>query len=263
MKNLPSGMYIYGNSVIHRLDATVKVILLAIILVSVVSAKSIAGYAVLIVFAAVTAVISRIGFNAAAGNIKKMGIFFAVIFIMNLCFYSTDDAWLSFWIFNPSYNGLMQGIKVVLRTAVFLVFCNILNVSTPPAQLTAAVENIIWPLRLFKVPVTQIALMLSVAVQFIPILFEEADMIKKAQISRGARFESKRLKDKAEAVMPMLVPVFVSAFRRADELSTAMEARGYRVDSNHTKKTAVKFKIPEIAAIIISLIICVLQIIWL
>jgi len=263
MKQLPSGIYRYANSYIHKLDATVKVIVLVIIFVCVISAQSAAGYAVLIAFAAFCTLLSRIGFAAAAGNIKQSALFFFVIFMMNLCFYSAEDAWFGFWIFYPSRIGLMQGAKVVLRTVLFLAFCNILNASTPPAQLTAAVENLILPLKVFKLPTAQIALMLSVAIQFIPIVFEEADMIKKAQISRGARFESKSLKDKAQAVLPMLVPVFISAFRRADELSLAMEARGCRVDFMRAKKPSIRFGLPEAAALGTVLIICALQIIWL
>ncbi len=110
----------------------------------------------------------------------------------------------------------------------------------------------ILPLKIFKVPVSQIALILSVSIQFIPILFEEADMIKKAQTARGAQFESKRLLDKAKAAIPMVVPIFLAAFRRADELSLAMEARGYRVDAKFNKRKAVHIGANEI----ISFLIC-------
>lgn len=261
MKKLPDGIYQQRDSVIHRLDATVKMILLVILFIAVITADTIIGYVLLIAFALMIVLISRIGLNAALGSIKRMIWFFIVIFIMNICFYQSDDPWLSFWIFNPSYDGLMQGIRVVVRVAVFLVLCNVLNSTTPPVELTNAIENMISPLRLIKVPTRQIALILSVAIQFIPTLFEEADMIYKAQLARGARFESRNLIDKASAVLPLIVPIFVSAFRRADELSLAMEARGYRVDIHNTVKRKMHFSMAELISIVSCIVLCTIQIV--
>lgn len=260
MKHLPVGMYQQGNSVIHRLDATVKMILLLILFVAVVAADTVIGYILLIAFTAMLVLLSHIGSDAALGSIRKMIWFFIIIFLMNLCFYQTDEAWLRFWIFNPSYDGLMQGVSVVVRVAVFLVLCNVLSASTPPVEVTNAIENLISPLRWIKVPTHQIALILSVAIQFVPTLFEEADMIYKAQLARGARFDSRSLIDKAKAVLPMIVPIFISAFRRADELSLAMEARGYRVDVGSVKKRSVHFGIPELLSLAVCAVLCVIQI---
>ncbi|MCM1285899.1 MAG: energy-coupling factor transporter transmembrane protein EcfT [Acetobacter sp.] len=260
MKQLPYGMYQQGNSVIHRLDATIKIILLVIILTAVVTTNTLIGYIILIAFTALAAAVSKIGINASLGNVKRMTWFFIIIFIMNFCFYKTENAWISFWIFTPSYEGFMQGIKVVVRVIVLLILCNILNASTPPIEITKAVENIILPLKIFKVPTEQIALIITVAIQFVPTLFEEADMIKKAQTARGAKFESRKLKDKAAAVIPMVVPIFVSAFRRADELSMAMEARGYRIDTPHCKRNSVHISLAEIISLALCTTLCVLQI---
>lgn len=261
MKQLPAGMYQQGNSVIHRLDATIKILLLVILLAAVIATDTLIGYAVLIVFSAFAAVLSRIGIKAALGNVLRMIWFFIIIFLMNVCFYKSDNAWFQFWIFAPSYDGLMQGIKVVVRVAVFLVVCNVLNASTPPVEITKALENIMLPLSFIKIPTRQIALILSVAIQFIPTLFEEADMIKKAQIARGAGFDSRKLKDKAGAVLPMVVPIFLSAFRRADELSLAMEARGYRIDSAKAKGKTLRFGSAEIAALILSTALLAVEIV--
>ncbi|MDE5985558.1 MAG: energy-coupling factor transporter transmembrane protein EcfT, partial [Eubacterium sp.] len=260
MKHLPSGMYQQGNSVIHRLDATIKMILLIILFAAVITADTIIGYALIIAFTAIIAIISQIGINAAFGSIRRMIWFFIIVFLMNICFYQTENTWFSFWIFNPSYDGFMQGVTVVVRVAVFLVLCNVLNSSTPPVEITNAIENIISPLKFIKVPTHQIALILSVAIQFVPTLFEEADMIYKAQLARGARFDSRSLIDKAKAVLPMIVPIFVSAFRRADELSLAMEARGYRVDVDSIKKRSVHFSVSELLALIVCAALCIIQI---
>lgn len=260
MKHLPNGMYQQGNSVIHRLDSTIKIILLIILFVAVITTDTLIGYPILIAFTAMIAIISRIGVHAAMGSICRMIWFFIVIFIMNLCFYKTDNAWITFWIFTPSYDGLMQGIKVIVRVAMFLILCNVLNASTPPVEITKAIENIISPLKIIKIPTQQIALILSVAIQFIPTLFEEADMIRKAQIARGAKFDSRKLSDKAGAVLPMIVPIFISAFRRADELSLAMEARGYRVDIKHKKTKTVHIGTAEILSLALCTAFCALQI---
>lgn len=263
MKQLPTGMYQQGNSVIHKLNSTVKVLLLIILLAAVVAANTLPGYGVLIVFTAVIVLLSHIGIKSAIGGIVRMIWFFIIIFIMNLCFFQSENAWITFWIFSPSYDGMMQGIKVVVRVAVIMIFCNILNVTTPPVEITRAMENMMSPLRIIRVPTHQLALILSVAIQFIPTLFEEADMIKKAQTARGARFDSRKFRDKAGAVIPMVVPIFISAFRRADELSLAMEARGCRVDVRQTNRGRVHIGLAEIMAILICTALLVLQIILL
>lgn len=260
MKHLPTGMYQQGDSVIHRLDSTVKILLLIILLASVVAADTLAGYGALIVFTAAVVFLSRIGIKSALGGIDRMIWFFAVIFIMNLCFFKSENAWVKFWIFAPSYDGLMQGIKVVVRVAVLMIFCSVLNVTTPPVEITRAIENILSPLKIIKVPVYQLALILSVAMQFIPTLFEEADMIKKAQTARGARFDSRKFRDKARAVIPMVVPIFVSAFRHADELSLAMEARGCRVDVRQSRRKHLHIGVGEIVGLIVCTALLVLQI---
>ena len=251
MKQLPAGMYQQGNSVIHKLNSTVKVLLLIILLAAVVAANTLPGYGVLIVFTAVIVLLSHIGIKSAVGGIVRMIWFFIIIFIMNLCFFQSERAWITFWIFSPSYDGMMQGIKVVVRVAVIMIFCNILNVTTPPVEITRAMENMMSPLRIIRVPTHQLALILSVAIQFIPTLFEEADMIKKAQTARGARFDSRKFRDKAGAVIPMVVPIFISAFRRADELSLAMEARGCRVDVRQTNRDRLHIGLAEIMAFLI------------
>ena len=263
MKQLPAGMYQQGNSVIHKLNSTVKVLLLIILLAAVVAANTLPGYGVLIVFTAVIVLLSHIGIKSAVGGIVRMIWFFIIIFIMNLCFFQSERAWIKFWIFSPSYDGMMQGIKVVVRVAVIMIFCNILNVTTPPVEITRAMENMMSPLRIIKVPTHQLALILSVAIQFIPTLFEEADMIKKAQTARGARFDSRKFRDKAGAVIPMVVPIFISAFRRADELSLAMEARGCRVDVRQANRDRLHIGLAEIMAFLICMALLVLQIILL
>ena len=130
---------------------------------------------------------------------------------MNTCFFSPEGAWFSLWIFTPSPAGLMQGLNVVLRVLFILVFSNLLTLTTAPMELTGAIELLLSPLGLLKIPVGQVAMILSVAIQFVPTLFEETDMIRKAQTARGAKFDSPRLLDKAGAAAPLVVPIFLQA----------------------------------------------------
>lgn len=260
MKKLPSGMYISGNSVMHRLDPTVKILLFCILTAAVAAADSIIGYCMMIVFTAAAVLLSKTGFRAAAGNLKNLIWFFAAVFLMNFLFFSSENPWISFWMFHPSYAGMLQGIKVVSRVIVFLILSNILNSTTAPMELTDAIKNLMYPLSFIKVPVGQIALILSAAIQFIPILSEEAQTIKKVQTARGAGFDSRKPFDKARAALPMVVPVFISAFRRADELSLAMEARGYRADLKKSKKIKIHIGISEIILFFICVILCAVQI---
>lgn len=260
MKHLPDGMYQQGSSVIHRLDATVKLVLLIILIAGVITADTLIGYGILIVFTVLTTLLSKIGMRSAVGSAGRLIWFFIIILLMNFCFYSAENSWVSFWIFNPSYDGMMQGIRVVVRVFIILVLSNILNVTTSPIAVTGAIENLLSPLRIFKIPTRQLSLILSVAIQFIPTLFEEADMIRKAQLSRGAGFDSHRLLDKAKAVVPLVVPIFVAAFRRADELSLAMEARGYRVDINQSTKCSFRIGAAEFVSFVVCIALCALQI---
>ncbi len=260
MKNLPNGMYQYGNSVIHRMDITVKLVLFLILAAAVSAAHSPVGYAVMIVFVLFVLLLSRIGFRQAIGGIPALLWFFIVIFIMNLLFFDADHAWIRLWIFSPSYAGMLQGMKVVVRVTLFVLFSNILNSTTPPAGLTDAIENFLSPLSVFKVPVGQAALIISAAVQFIPVLTFEAQMIKKVQTARGAGFDSKRIFSRAKAVLPMLVPVFISAFRRADELALAMEARGCCLDKNNKIRKKFHMGKIEIISFCVCAALCALQI---
>ena len=226
---LPTGMYLPGDSAVHGIDARAKIISFIFLVVMAVNTSSAVGYAALFAVVSVIVIVSGLPVKTALGPASRLLWFFIIIFLMNTCFFSDKHTWLEFWIFHPSPAGAEQGMNVVLRVFFVLVLGNILTSTTSPFELTKALEELLSPLRYLKVPTGQIAMIISVAVQFIPTLFGETDMIRKAQTARGARFDGRRLSEKAGAVFPIVIPIFLSAFRRADELSLAMEARGYRV----------------------------------
>ena len=225
---LPTGLYQPGNSLLHKLCPWVKLLCLGLILAAVVCTDTVWGYGLLAAVAAVLIAVSRLRLRDVFSSVWRLRWFFLMIFVMNLCFFSAQSPWISWWIFTPSYDGLMQGVHVLARVVVLLVMSNLLTATTAPLAMTDAFHMLLRPLGWIRLPVGQIAMILSVAVQFIPTLFEEADAIRKAQMARGARFDSRKLTQKAAAVLPLAVPIFLAAFKRADELSLAMESRGYR-----------------------------------
>jgi len=233
---LPTGLYQPGDSAIHRLDALAKILCLILLLAAVVNTTTIPGYLVLTAFTALLIRLSGVSLASALGSAARLRWFFLIILLMNLCFYKPEQAWVSWWIFRPSAEGLMQGIHVVARVFLLLVMSNVLTITTAPLAMTGAMERMLSPLRFVGVPTDLVAMILSVAIQFIPTLLEETDSIRKAQTARGARFDSPRLLEKARAVLPLVVPIFLAAFKRADELSLAMEARGYRTDVKRARK---------------------------
>ena len=261
MNHLPTGMFLPGDSFIHRLDSRVKLLALLISVVSVLFVDSLIGYGIMIVFTAVIIMLSGVPLGTALNSVNKMYWFFLLILLMNTCFYSPENAWVSYWIFNPSPAGLMQGIRVVLSVFLVLVISNVLTSTTSPMEITNALESLSSPLKYIGIPTEEIAMILSVAIQFIPTLSEETESIRKAQMARGARFDSPKITEKAEAVFPLVIPIFFAAFKRADELSLAMEARGYRTAAGRTKKKFDPLQIQEYAALAVVIVICALQII--
>ncbi len=233
MNSLPTGLYQPGTSALHRLCPWGKILCLMLLLCAVVTTQTLWGYGLLTVLAVVFVVLSRLSVGSLLQPIWRLKWFFLIIFLMNLCFYGPEEPWFRLWILTPSAQGAMQGAHVVFRVILLLIFSTLVTATTPPLAMTGAMEILLRPLALVRIPVGQIAMILSVAVQFVPTLMEEADAIRKAQTARGAGFDSRKLRERAAAVAPLVVPVFLGAFKRADELSLAMEARGYRVENSN------------------------------
>lgn len=260
MNQLPIGMFQPGDSVIYRLNSVVKILIVIILLASVILTDNIPGYCILVMFFGMVLFISKINISTVLAFVVRLKWFFLLILILNTCFFSAEDAWIKIWIFQPSYEGLMQGLHVVFSVIFALAISNLLTVTTTPLSLTDAISILISPLRILRVPTGQISMIMSVAIQFIPALLEESDMIRRAQTARGAKLDSRRLTEKAKAGMALIIPVFIAAFRRADELSMAMEARGYRADIYCRQCRIPKLSLKDVMALVICTGLCVLQI---
>ena len=228
MSFLPAGSYREGDSVLHKMDSFCKLLCFLVFLGAVILSSSFAGYGLTAGGLLLLIGLSRVGFEAALSGVKQMGLFFALILLMNAFFFQTEQFWWEWWIFRFSEAGLIQGLQVVLRVAMAMALGNLLVTTTSPMEIVGAMESLMYPLKFIGIPIRDVAMILGAAIQFIPTFSEEAEMIRRAQTARGARFESRKLTEKAKSILPLVVPVFLGAFRRADELAMAMEARGYR-----------------------------------
>lgn len=249
MRQFLIGQLIPGNSILHQLDARGKILSLFILLAVVVGATSTCGFVLAFIATTLIVILSGLPGRAVIIVLQKMWPFFLFIFLMNALFYDGTQPIWSWWIFRLSEAGMLQGISVVVRVALIIVLGNVLTLTTAPMDMTMAIESLIRPLKLIHVPTEEVAMIISVAVQFIPTLMEEADMIRMAQTARGAKFESKNIIEKATSFFPLVIPLFLSAFHRADELSLAMEARGYRNAHDRTKRKREPFQWYDYVAI--------------
>lgn len=254
------GQYSPGTSLLHRLDARAKLINLLLLAISLVLIKNVIGYFWICGLLVLLYHYGGISVRPALSSMKKLSGFFLLILFMNAFFFSTQDALWQWWIFHLTREGVWHGIQVIFCICPLMLLSNLLLQTTKPMEITSAISRLLKPLALFHLPSQEIAMILSVAVQFIPILSKEADTIKKAQIARGARFDSKHLADRARSYLPLVVPVFLAAFKRADELATAMEARGYRSASHRTVRPAPALTRQDMGSIFLSVLILALVI---
>lgn len=260
MNETMTGQFIPRDSLLHRLGAGCKLICFLLILVCVVNAQNAAQYALVLVPAALCVALSRLPLAAALSSLWRIRWFLLTVFLMNALFFGGNEIWWSFWIFRIGPAGLVRGFSVAAHVMLLVVFSNLLTCTTAPLAITGALQKALSPLAVFHVPVDLVCLILSSAIGFIPTLTQESDMIKKAQIARGARFESRRLHERAASFLPLLIPIFLCAFRRADELAMAMEARGYEIGGVRTAREKSAPKKRDVAAVFVCILLCAAQI---
>ncbi len=257
MAFMPIGGYREGTSLLHRMDALCKLIGMLLILTAVILTDTLIGYILLcaVLFSAVY--LSGIGFRTALRAVWHLRLFFLLIFLMNAFLGDTGDALWTWWIFRLSAEGITAGIHVVVRVAMTVLLGQVLCAVTSPLALIDAFESLLYPLQYLRLPVQEIAMILGVSMQFIPIFTEEAEMIRRAQTARGARFESRNIFEKAQSLLPLAVPIFLSAFRRADELSVAMEARGYHRRTGRIRLKKHSLNALSLGMIITAVLLCI------
>lgn len=238
LKDITIGQYYPTNSSIHKLDARVKLIATFIFMISLFIINKFWPY--LIVVGCLLSVIklSKIPGKFIVKGLKPLKWIIIFTFIINIFFIPGDPIW-SFGFIKITEQGISQAIFMGLRLIFLVVGTSLLTLTTSPIELTDGIERLLKPLRKIGFPVHELAMMMTIALRFIPTLLDETDKIMKAQMSRGADFESKNIINRAKNLVPLLIPLFISAFRRADELAMAMEARCYRGGYNRTKMKEV------------------------
>jgi len=244
ISDITLGQFFPGFSAIHRLDPRTKIILATIFIVSVFVANNIAAFLLLTVAVALTVFVSRISFKVILKGIKP--IIYVLLFTALLNLFLTGgegEPLVSFWVFKIYKEGIARAFFMAYRVILLIIGTSVLlTYTTSPISLTDGLESLLSPLKYLKVPVHLFAMMMSIALRFIPTLVEETEKIMNAQKSRGADFSSGGLVNRAKALIPLLIPLFVSSFKRADELATAMECRCYRGDKNRTKLVKLTFQ---------------------
>lgn len=255
-KDVTIGQYIEGNSVIHRMDAKMKIILTFLYMIILFVIKSIPSYIAIAVFTALFVINCGVSIKMILKGLKPMIFILLFTAIMNLLLTKGDTVYsaniFSFTL-EISKQGIEMAVLMVFRLMFLLVGTSVLTLTTTPIKLTDGIERLLKPLTIIKVPAHEIAMMMTIALRFIPTLADETDKIMKAQKARGADFESGGIIKRAKALIPILVPLFVSAFRRADELATAMEARCYHGGEGRTKMTVSTIGSLDIKALIVEL----------
>ena len=248
ISDITLGQYFPGESVIHKLDPRTKIILAIIFIVSVFLVSTPLAFIALILFTALIIAISKISFKVILKGIKPIIIVLIFTAIINMLMTSgTSEPLVAFWVIKIYKEGIIRAIFMALRVVLLIVGTStLLTYTTSPIALTDGIESLLSPLKKIKVPVHLFAMMMTIALRFIPTLVEETEKIMNAQKSRGADFSSGGLIKRAKALIPIIIPLFVSSFKRAEELATAMECRCYRGDKNRTKLVKLTYGLRDL-----------------
>ena len=259
IRDITLGQYYPADSVLHRLDPRVKLCGTLLYVISLFLFQSYTGYIVATAFLVSMIVLSHVPVSFMFRGLKAIMILLVVTAVLNI-FLTPGRELVSFWKISITIEGLRIAGFMVLRLVYLIIGSSIMTLTTTPSNLTDGLEKGLGWMKILKVPVHEIAMMMSIALTFIPVLLEETDRIMKAQQSRGADFESGNLIRRAKALVPILVPLFVSAFRRANDLAIAMEARCYRGGDGRTKLNPLKYVMRDYIAygILLVYIIAVL-----
>ncbi len=248
LKDITLGQYIPGNSILHKVDPRTKIVLLFVLMITVFLTRTVLGFVVYTAFTLLLVITSGVPVKYTLKGLKPIMLFILLAALINI-FSVPGRPLVEVWKLTITYEGVTLAVRMALTLSLMIILGSMLTLTTTPISLTDGLEKLMHPLKLIKVPVHEIAMMMSIALRFIPTLLEETDKIMKAQAARGADFDTGNLIQKAKSFIPVLVPLFISAFRRADQLATAMEARCYRGSEGRTKMKQLRFTHFDLLAI--------------
>ncbi len=257
LKDITLGQYFPGNSFIHRLDPRTKLILLTVYIVALFVAGNWISYGIMAAFLLLTIKISTVPFKAIVRGMKPLVFILIFTAILNLFFTEGETVLLELGFLTLTKEGLIRAFFMVIRILMLIAGTFLLTYTTSPISLTDGLESLMGPLKKIHVPVHELSMMMCIALRFIPTLIEETDKIMCAQKARGADFETGSIAQRAKALVPILVPLFISAFRRADELATAMECRCYQGGDGRTKMKLLRYKRRDFKAFVVGALLLV------
>lgn len=251
IRDITIGQYYPADSLIHKLDPRVKLMGTLLYIISLFAFRKAAGFLLVTAFLVCVIRLSKVPFSYMVKGLKAIVVLMALTAAFNLFLTPGGHVLVHFGIFTITEEGVKNAVFMLVRLIYLIVGTSVMTLTTTPNQLTDGLEKSLAPLSKIRVPVHAIAMMMSIALRFIPILIEETDVIMKAQMARGADFENGNLLKRAKSMVPLLVPLFVSAFRRADDLAMAMEARCYMGGSGRTKMKPLHYEKRDYAAYLI------------
>ena len=246
LKDITLGQYFPIDSALHKLDSRTKILLLIFDVVAIFMAQSLYSYALIIAFTLFIMLLSKVPMKLYFKGLKP--ILFVIVFTAILNMFLTDGKDLPLFGYSVgiTVEGVQTAVKMALRLVLLIISSSVLTYTTSPMSLTDGIEKLLKPLTKIGFPSHELAMMMSIAIRFIPTLIEETDKIIKAQQARGADFDTGSIFKRAKALIPMLVPLFISAFRRADELAVAMESRCYRGGDTRTRMNEIRFSVADL-----------------
>jgi len=255
LKDITLGQYFPGNSPVHLLDPRTKLIMLVVYIVALFTAAWWASYALMFLFLITVIAVSKIPLKSIVKGLKPLLFILVFTGILNVFFTPGENVIVSFWGIKITWDGLERAALMMLRILMLITGTFLLTYTTSPIALTDGLESLLGPLKKLHLPVHELSMMMCIAMRFIPTLIEETDKIMSAQKARGADFETGKLLDRVKALVPILVPLFISAFRRADELATAMECRCYQGGDGRTKMKLLRYKLRDFKAFGIGIVL--------
>ncbi|MCY9006963.1 energy-coupling factor transporter transmembrane protein EcfT [Peribacillus frigoritolerans] len=236
------GRYVPANSLMHKMDPRAKLLLVFLFVCVVFLANNVVSYGLLAVFTILMISLSKIPLRYLYNGLKPIFFLIVFTFLLHILFTKEGELLFEYGWFEIYEGGLIQGFFISIRFTLLILVTSLLTLTTSPISITDGMEELLGPLKKWKMPVHELALMMSIALRFIPTLMEETEKIMKAQTARGVDFSSGPIKDRVKSIVPLLVPLFVSSFKRAEELATAMESRGYRGGEGRTKYRQLNWK---------------------
>lgn len=252
MLDITLGQYYPGNSFIHRLDPRTKIFTTLLLIIAVFLANTAIGYGILCAMVVLIIAVSCIPFMMVLKSVKPLLLIIVMTLLLHTLLGQGEHVLYQWKIFKVTEEGLQMGVKMSMRLILLLMISSILTFTTSPIVLTDGIESLLRPFRVIGVPAHELAMMMTIALRFIPTLMEETDRIIKAQTARGADFSGGNLLARAKNMLPILVPLFISAFRRADDLAVAMEARCYRGGDGRTRMHQLAYRSGDFIAFVFA-----------